>query len=420
MIEKGPFVQGSKVALYELKNDLSQTGRSFKTQTNSDLGAFRFESVSLESQYVELETSGYFYNEVKGGLSSSEITLNALSDVSNRNAVNVNLLTHLEFGRVKKLVQSGSSFSSAKKQVERELLKCFAITDEISSPEGISITDNNKGSSILLAISTIMLYDKSEGEFTEFLAKFMADFADNGVIDNQTLREGIAAGQQNAHPSEVIEQMKGFYANKGVQFECGVFSKYIDFNGDGVIDENDKEEDNSNSIAEDVLYSEGLVRQDLSGAYAALEQFVGLQLKIEHVRMVKGASSINPSSANDNTLNEAWTCAYKAINMANLVIRSMERIGWDTILPYYYADAHAIRAFVYEQLAVLWGNVPVVTGEEGVTDMVPQRTQNEVVEFALKDAQKAQELFNSSVNPWGYASTNSVKTISVSCLQSCN
>ena len=157
-IEKGPFVQGSKVMLYELDANFGQTGKSFRTQTVSDLGAFSFDSpVQLSSQFVELETSGYFYNEVKGKLSASQITLNAISDVSNRSTVNVNLITHLEFERVKRLIRDGKSFSTAKSQAEQELLKCFAITDRISSPEDVSITDNSKNSAILLAISTILL-----------------------------------------------------------------------------------------------------------------------------------------------------------------------------------------------------------------------------------------------------------------------
>ena len=242
IIEKGPFVQGSKVTLYELTADLLQTGKSFKTQTTNDLGAFRFETpMTLKSQFVEVETSGYFYNEVKGKLSASQITLNALSNVENRNSVNVNLITHLEFDRVKKLVHNGKSFNEAKRQAEEELLACFAITDEITSPENISLTDNNKNSAMLLAISTVMLYDKSEAEFTEFIAKFSSDFADNGKIDNSLIRETISEGEKNAHPKEVIERMKEFYANKGVTMECDDFSQFIDFNGDGVLDENDKE-----------------------------------------------------------------------------------------------------------------------------------------------------------------------------------
>ena len=195
IIEKGPFGQGSKVTLYELRKDLTQTGKSFKTQTTSHLGAFKIDGIELESPYVEMETNGYFYNEVKGEMSVAPITLNAIADITNRNSVNVNIITHLEFERVKKLVKDGSSFSSAKAQAEKELLKCFGITDEISTPENISITDNNRNASILLAISTIMLYNRSEGDFTAFMSKFATDFADNGLIDDLSVRNGIKEGQ---------------------------------------------------------------------------------------------------------------------------------------------------------------------------------------------------------------------------------
>ena len=43
-LEKGPFLQGSKVILYELNNNLSQTGKSYKTNTTNDLGEFSFDS----------------------------------------------------------------------------------------------------------------------------------------------------------------------------------------------------------------------------------------------------------------------------------------------------------------------------------------------------------------------------------------
>ena len=291
-IEKGPFVQGSKVTLYELEENLSQTGKTFKTQTNSDFGAFTFDTpIELKSQYVELETSGYFYNEVKGELSSSQITLNALSNVASRNAVNVNLITHLEYGRVKKLVRDGVDFNAAKKQAERELLACFAIKDEISTPEGVSITDNNRSSAILLAISTIMLYERSEAEFTEFISKFSTDFADNGQIDNSIIREEIKKGQENAHPSKVIERMKEFYANKGVNLQCDDFSPYIDFNGDGVINEDDGE--NLDVTPPDVVVVDEFwndansVRAILNGCYASLQKFTNAQLQLEYIRTKK-------------------------------------------------------------------------------------------------------------------------------------
>ncbi len=410
-IEKGPFVQGSKVTLYELEATLSQTGKSFKTQTTSDLGAFAFDSpIQLNSQFVELETSGYFYNEVKGELSHSQITLNALSNVANRNSVNVNLLTHLEYGRVKKLVRDDMDFSAAKKQAEKELLACFAITEEISVPEGVSITDNNKNSAILLAISTIMLYNRSEAEFTEFISKFSTDFADNGQIDNATIREDIKKGQENAHPSEVIESMKAFYANKGVDLQCDDFSEFIDFNGDGIIDDSDaeglNEEPNVVVVDDSFFKTKEEVYIVLNGCYAALQQFVNSQLQLEFIRTQKVAESApwwNPSltfaqlTPSSPLVSAAYTNAYATISRVNMLLDRREEIlervhalnsaEGDAL----FSQAEVIRAFTYFNLAVLWGAVPLVTQSYSLGDAVNlvAATRDEILAFAREKVEMA-------------------------------
>ena len=69
IVEKGPFVQGSKVTLYDLDDDMTQTGLQFVTTTSNDLGNFAFNSpIKLSGHYAELETSGYFYNECDSSL----------------------------------------------------------------------------------------------------------------------------------------------------------------------------------------------------------------------------------------------------------------------------------------------------------------------------------------------------------------
>ena len=404
IIEKGPFIQGSKVVLYELTDDLSQTGKSFKSQTNSDLGAFRFDAaLELNSQYVELETSGYYYNEVKGELSASQITLNALSDISDRNSVNVNLITHLEFGRVKTLVGQGMSFAQAKHKAERELLACFAITDQIASPEGISITDNNQASAILLAISTIMLYERSDAEFSEFIAKFSTDFADNGQIDNENIHEGIRKGQMNAHPHEVIERMKDFYANKGVELDIDDFAQFIDFNGDGVIDENDEEDEDeivpNLMISEETYFSNETDAQAiLYGAYEPMARFEALQLRMEAVRLGKSTERIDLANPDEPTLEEAWSTAYTAIQRANMIVDGLSHhyYGYDS--DKYVAEALAIRSFLYYQLAVLWGNVPVVDENNfREATAVPQSNSNEILSRAFRWVETALYEYNMPV-----------------------
>ncbi|MBO5584978.1 MAG: RagB/SusD family nutrient uptake outer membrane protein [Bacteroidaceae bacterium] len=391
-IEKGPFVQGSKVSLCELTTDLLQTGKNFVTQTFNDMGAFCFETpMSLNSQYVELEANGYFYNELKGKLSASQITLNALSDVRNRNSVNVNLITHLEYGRVKKLVQDGVRFSDAKRQAEKELLACFAIKNEIISPEAISITDNSKSSAVLLAISTIMLYEKSEAEFSEFIAKFSSDFADNGRIDNPIIRTTITQGQQNAHPKNVIDSMKAFYADRGVSIECDDYSGFIDFNGDGAIDENDKEWLDMDIVEESFWATEADLESAFMHCYLKCLQFETAQRYLEAIR-TGDKTKVHSITPENVKLSNAFTSAYGAINIVNqLLVKvplmqekgSLTSINVDAMI----AEVKCLRAFVYYNVAMLWGNVALVTKpvDDNRLDAPALSKQEDVYQFAYSD-----------------------------------
>ena len=66
--QKGPFVTGSAVKLYELDGKTyAQTGKSFTGKIASDDGKFSVSSVTLASQYAVLEANGYFRNEVRKG-----------------------------------------------------------------------------------------------------------------------------------------------------------------------------------------------------------------------------------------------------------------------------------------------------------------------------------------------------------------
>lgn len=417
-IEKGPFVQGSKVTLYELTADLLQTGKSFKAQTNNDLGAFRFEtSMSLGSQFVELESSGYFYNEVQGRLSTSQITLNALSNVENRNSVNVNLITHLEFDRVKNLVREGKTFSDAKHQAEKELLACFAITDEIDSPEGISIIDNDKSSAMLLAISTVMLYNKNEAEFSEFIAKFSTDFADNGKIDNQLIQKAITEGEKNARPNEVIERMKEFYSNKGVTIQGGDFSQYIDFNGDGVIDPNDSISITHERVVEENIWiNKNDLQGILSSCYLNSLEFESYQLILEGLR-TGDKETVHTITPDNNTLSNTYSSACKVINRVNYLITNIPSLlehdptFTNEEMQSYLAEAKCLRAFAYYNLAMLWGRVLIITkpllstynvAEEQLN--ISPSEQNQVYVFAYNDICEALGQL-----PTSYATENETK-----------
>ena len=183
--QKGPFLMGSSVTIQELDGQtLVQTGKSFKAFVKSNQGDFTIKGVSLVSQYALLEVEGYFRNEITGKNSDGMIQLNALTDLRKRDHVNVNLLTHLESGRILNLVQKyGLSVDVAKKQAEQELFSSFGFMSGIAAPEDMDLFSNKDDGAMLLAVSVLMLQDSSsEAVFSERMSMAAFAFAENGFL----------------------------------------------------------------------------------------------------------------------------------------------------------------------------------------------------------------------------------------------
>ncbi|WP_407441904.1 fibrobacter succinogenes major paralogous domain-containing protein [Fibrobacter sp.] len=191
--QKGPFVTGSAVKLYELDGETyAQTGRSFTGKITSNYGEFEISSVTLASQYALLEASGYYRNEVSGKMSGGTITLNALTDLSDRKKVNINLLTHLEYERALYLVGTGVNVSAAKKQAEAEIFKAFGIQGDFANSEDLNIFGEGEGDAALLALSILMQGDRSEAKLTELLTKFATDIEKDGEWNDASTKAKIA------------------------------------------------------------------------------------------------------------------------------------------------------------------------------------------------------------------------------------
>ena len=94
--QKGPFNNGTAINIAELSNALSPTGRNFSTSIIDNSGRFSVANVQLTSPYVELRANGFYFNEISNSLSEAQLTLFALSNLSGKTSLNVNILTHLE------------------------------------------------------------------------------------------------------------------------------------------------------------------------------------------------------------------------------------------------------------------------------------------------------------------------------------
>ncbi|WP_290746552.1 FISUMP domain-containing protein [Fibrobacter sp. UBA4309] len=192
--QKGPFVTGSAVTVQELDGiTLKQTGKSFKGSIKSDKGDFAIKDIDLKSQYAILEASGYYRDEISGKKSTGTVTLRALTDLSNRKTVNINLLTHLEYERVMYLVtEKKKPIAEAKAQADKEILAAFNIAGDFGESEDLNIFESGDGNAALLAISVLMQADVDVAGLTERMGEFSIAVAEGGAWEDADAKTVIA------------------------------------------------------------------------------------------------------------------------------------------------------------------------------------------------------------------------------------
>lgn len=393
-IEKGPFLTGSKVTLYELDAQLKQTGRNiFATETIDDLGSFSFDSkMELSSQFVEIEINGYFFNEYRNSLSDSQIKLNAIADVSEKNKINVNILTHLEYKRIKKLVGEGARFSDAKKQAKSELLKCFYINEDFKNPEDISFFDGTDASTALLAISAILLEGKKESEFSEYIAMLSNDFGEKGKISNQDLISKIKYSSNNLNSIDIKSNLVNYYKDKGYTINIGDVWKYVDHNGDEVLNDDDYYIVPEDQITGGSIFlSEEDVRASLISCYTSIFSYFQSIIYLDAIRSENKSETniylhISPTSS---FVSDAYKNAYRTIARNNHMIDALEKLesaSFSFDIKPYIATNKILRALVYMDMVQHWGDMPFITQPPSIDNMYISRTEKEkIYAFLEKD-----------------------------------
>jgi hypothetical protein len=241
-IQKGPFIQGSEVRLQILNNDVVPTGTVFYTQTSDDFGSFLLD-INTDMQYLDISTTGFYFNEITGQLSNSFISLLAFSNPSEDRNINVNILTSLEYGRIAYLIKNQNlSFEEARRQAEQEVLLIFnidlsAIGDIDLIPfEELDISKGSINDAILIAISSILQYNNSEAELSELTSKISDDIKDDGTLDNASIRNEIAENSMQLNPDSIRTNLINRYNALGIQIQVANFEGFIDHDGNGLID----------------------------------------------------------------------------------------------------------------------------------------------------------------------------------------
>ncbi len=256
--EKGPFRYGTSVKIVELDSmqRLGDSKRSHRTCITDASGKYGFDSVDLASPYLRIEANGYFQNELTGGISSHTVTLKAIVDVTDRDTVNVNMLTHMEAERVLKLVENSGNnqpIRAVKAQALKEILSSFEIklggssggtgggyggfggwgqqqqtttTTDGRFAEDISLFDGDEYSAALLAVSIMMQRKGSGSEMLQYTSGIAERIKGNGNWDDNNAKADLADWLMVLDTSGAYETIRSNVAswNKG---EVPDFEKHL-------------------------------------------------------------------------------------------------------------------------------------------------------------------------------------------------
>lgn len=235
LAQKGPLIKGSTVTAQELNASLSPTGQQFSYQVTTDLGAFSPTS-TFTSQYIGMNATGYYFDEVQNAVSTATVTLTGYADLTSDSVLNVNLLTTLEYQRVQKLMSSGMTFAAARTQAETEVLAALNIpAGSYGSFDALDLSGSTDGDHILTAVSCLFVYGNSAGPLNQLIANFQSDIGANGVITNTATKAALVAAAKAVNPTAIAANLTAEYASAGVAFSAADISEWIAQAGDGVI-----------------------------------------------------------------------------------------------------------------------------------------------------------------------------------------
>lgn len=235
-VEKGPFVRGTAIQMQPLDAELDEIGESFTSTITDNEGTFTFGSKLLKSPYVKLSASGYYFNEVTGELSKGTLALNAVANLQNAADVNLNILSHLKYQRVMDLVaKDGKSFKEANNQAQEEVLKTFGLEKYAKTDVNhFSITFGTDEAAALIAVSSLILYNRSEAQITEYLSQLSEEFAEDGNFSETTklqIRKDMFSLESKL--PQIAENIKKRYQEMGKEVAVKNLIYYFDWDGDG-------------------------------------------------------------------------------------------------------------------------------------------------------------------------------------------
>ena len=234
--QKGPFVIGTNIVINELNSNLSQTGKTFTTTIKTDDGSFSLNNVELKSNFGLITANGFYFSEIYGELSGANLSLQALVNLSGKESINVNVLTHIIKDRIGNLVASGMSFQDANEKAKSEFYDFLGVKNKFDIDfENLDITVDEEYNAALLSFSIILQrYTNSLNEraaltagLTQLLSSLSSDFADDGVVSNQKIIDTLLFNISQLNLIDIRKNIEKRYADLNQNVTIPNFEKYI-------------------------------------------------------------------------------------------------------------------------------------------------------------------------------------------------
>jgi hypothetical protein len=219
-VQKGPLLIGSSIHLYELDEDLNQTGISFQTETRDNRGSYALPAM-LSNDYIEVFAEGYYFDEITGIASSAPITLSAFADITESTTININILSTLAKPRIRELMQNGYDFQAASAMAGQDVMAMFGI-DSGDIDTGFShmqMLEWGADNAFLLAASALLMqvaHDTDQGaaptaNLSETIATAGLDIAADGQLDSEEIIAAFAVAGNNLDLSQIRTFLESEY-----------------------------------------------------------------------------------------------------------------------------------------------------------------------------------------------------------------
>ena len=233
--QKGPFVKGAAVTVQGIDcKTLQLTDEHFEGEVKSDKGDFAVKDVSLKSTCALFEVTGLYRSEITGKTSSKELTLRALTDLKDRENVNINILTNLEYERLLHLVtEKGKTFAEAKTQAEQEVLAAFDIAGSFEEFENLNIFESGDENAALLAVSVMMQAETDDAGLAKRVEKFANSFAETGEWKDSDTKKVIADWAIEATANGGLDSIRKNVEAWNDGDKVAAFEKFIEAYADG-------------------------------------------------------------------------------------------------------------------------------------------------------------------------------------------